>query len=153
MKQPTTTNNTQLQSTLVQDALGDVVSDFERTLEYSNHLSSHNINNNTPGNHSSFILLCKYFIVNFYFKDILHRVPSKSSVSSSSVSSCMDVLGSTNIPTRYTDFDAISVESNSGLSPKALKSIREQMALGLERMKELEEKVKIIPSLQVSYNS
>ncbi|XP_034939435.1 uncharacterized protein Kank isoform X2 [Chelonus insularis] len=49
-----------------------------------------------------------------------------------------------------TDFDAASIGSgNSNLSTGALQNIREQMAISLERMKELEEQVKIIPVLQV----
>lgn len=48
------------------------------------------------------------------------------------------------------DFDTVSIESSTcGLSPAALQNIREQMALSLERTKELEERVKLVPSLQV----
>lgn len=36
-----------------------------------------------------------------------------------------------------------------GLSPAALQKIREQMALSLERTKELEDQVKLIPTLKV----
>lgn len=68
---------------------------------------------------------------------------------SSSASGCM-LSGAI---CRNGEYDAIGIESTTGLSPKALKSIRERMALGLERMKELEEKVKIIPTLQVGYKS
>ncbi|XP_057319530.1 KN motif and ankyrin repeat domain-containing protein 1-like isoform X2 [Microplitis mediator] len=47
------------------------------------------------------------------------------------------------------DFDAASVGSgNSNLSAGALQNIREQMAMSLERMRELEEQVKAIPMLQ-----
>lgn len=38
---------------------------------------------------------------------------------------------------------------NCGLTPAALQNIREQMALSLERTKELEDQVKLIPSLKV----
>ncbi|XP_043281489.1 KN motif and ankyrin repeat domain-containing protein 2 isoform X2 [Venturia canescens] len=49
-----------------------------------------------------------------------------------------------------TDFDNASIGSgNSNLSTGALQSIREQMAVSLERMRELEEQVKAIPMLQV----
>lgn len=48
------------------------------------------------------------------------------------------------------DFDVASVGSAaSGLSTGTLQNIREQMAISLERMKELEEQVKLIPVLQV----
>ncbi|GAB1862835.1 KN motif and ankyrin repeat domain-containing protein 1 [Camponotus japonicus] len=48
------------------------------------------------------------------------------------------------------DSDNVSVGSgNSNLSTGALQNIREQMAVSLERMKELEEQVKAIPMLQV----
>ncbi|XP_050452036.1 KN motif and ankyrin repeat domain-containing protein 1 isoform X2 [Cataglyphis hispanica] len=48
------------------------------------------------------------------------------------------------------DSDNASVGSgNSNLSTGALQNIREQMAVSLERMKELEEQVKAIPMLQV----
>lgn len=49
------------------------------------------------------------------------------------------------------DFETNNVNSESsyGHSPANLHNIREQMALSLERTKELEEMVKIIPSLQV----
>lgn len=47
------------------------------------------------------------------------------------------------------DFDTISVES-CGLSPIALQNIREQMALSLERTKQLEDQVKQVPELKVS---
>lgn len=46
------------------------------------------------------------------------------------------------------DFDTVSIES-CGLSPAALQNIREQMALSLERTKELEDQVKLIPGLKV----
>ncbi|XP_015602478.2 KN motif and ankyrin repeat domain-containing protein 1 isoform X2 [Cephus cinctus] len=48
------------------------------------------------------------------------------------------------------DFDNASIGSgNSNLSTGALQNIREQMAASLERMKELEEQIKVIPMLQV----
>lgn len=46
------------------------------------------------------------------------------------------------------DFDA-GIDT-CGLTPAALQNIREQMALSLERMKELEDQVKLIPSLKVN---
>ncbi|XP_029674097.1 KN motif and ankyrin repeat domain-containing protein 2-like isoform X1 [Formica exsecta] len=52
--------------------------------------------------------------------------------------------------TQLADSDNASVGSgNSNLSTSALQNIREQMAVSLERMKELEEQVKAIPMLQV----
>lgn len=38
-----------------------------------------------------------------------------------------------------------------GLTPAALQNIREQMALSLERTKELEDQVRLIPSLKVRF--
>ena len=46
------------------------------------------------------------------------------------------------------DFDTASIESN-GLSLMTLQNIREQMALSLKRMKQLEEQVKFIPLLEM----
>ncbi|XP_011298490.1 KN motif and ankyrin repeat domain-containing protein 2 isoform X2 [Fopius arisanus] len=51
---------------------------------------------------------------------------------------------------RSMDFDNASIGSgNSNNSTGALQNIREQMAASLERMRELEEQVKVIPILQV----
>ncbi|XP_071442610.1 KN motif and ankyrin repeat domain-containing protein 2 [Hetaerina americana] len=49
------------------------------------------------------------------------------------------------------DSDGGSVGSNAsaGLNTEALQNIREQMAISLEKMKEMEEKLKLIPILQV----
>lgn len=44
---------------------------------------------------------------------------------------------------------ASEISNSSEISPAALQHIREQMALSLARMKDLEEQVKQIPSLQV----
>lgn len=84
------------------------------------------------------------------FLETFRRVPSVSSMSSASGSS-MTVLPSAADGAAGKDFDTISIES-CGLSPLALQNIREQMALSLERTKELEERVKMIPTLQVSCN-
>ncbi|RXG56061.1 hypothetical protein Avbf_06348 [Armadillidium vulgare] len=54
---------------------------------------------------------------------------------------------------RNQDFDTMSVTSAmSGVSTTTLQSIRDQMATGLSRLKELEEEVKGIPSLKVKIN-
>lgn len=117
-------------SSLIQDDLYEVVSDFERTLQRS---KGKKLSNNLPDVTA--------------VHETIHRAPSLSSMSSASGSS-MTVLPSVadtaNGPREY---DTISVESY-GLSPAALQNIREQMALSLERTKELEERVKLIPSLQ-----
>lgn len=47
------------------------------------------------------------------------------------------------------EFDMVSIES-CGLSPTALQKIREALALSLDRTKQLEYQVKLIPDLQVS---
>ncbi|KAK4871490.1 hypothetical protein RN001_015614 [Aquatica leii] len=116
------------QSSLMHDDLDEVVSDFERTLQRS---KTKKISNNLP---------------DVTVHDTIHRVPSISSMSSTSGSS-MTVLPSATEATSGREYDAISIES-FGLNPAALQNIREQMALSLERTKELEERVKLIPSLQ-----
>lgn len=73
----------------------------------------------------------------------IKRAPSISSISSASGSS-MTVIPDAN----SRDFDTVSIES-CGLSPLALQNIREQMALSLERTKQLEEQVKMVPQLKV----
>lgn len=50
------------------------------------------------------------------------------------------------------EFDMVSIES-CGLSPTALQKIREALALSLDRTKQLEYQVKLIPNLQVSFLS
>lgn len=77
--------------------------------------------------------------------DTLKRVPSNSSMSSVSGSSMTVLPETTN-----RDFDTVSIES-CGLSPLALQSIREQMAISLERTKLLEDQVKLIPQLKVCF--
>lgn len=50
------------------------------------------------------------------------------------------------------DNDRESVVSNgSEISTGALQSIREQMAISLNRMRHLEEQVKLVPQLQVGF--
>ncbi|KAF2885711.1 hypothetical protein ILUMI_20484 [Ignelater luminosus] len=133
-EEPSTLTRKQInikQSPLLQDGLEEAVSDFERTLQRSNKLS-----NNLPdvtAVHETF-----------------RRVPSTSSMSSASGSSMTVLPSTTDGATR--DYDVISIES-CGLSPAALQNIREQMALSLERTKELEERVKLIPSLQAQLSA
>lgn len=74
-------------------------------------------------------------------------VPPALSVSSTSGANVMVLPPSTDGPATR-DFDTSSVDS-CGLSPAALQNIREQMALSLERTKELEDQVKLIPKLKV----
>jgi len=87
-------------------------------------------------------------------------VSSVSSMSASSVSLTPIQNGSSQPITNHCtihdesglvqDFDVASVGSAaSGISTGTLQNIREQMAISLERMKELEEQVKQIPVLQV----
>lgn len=79
--------------------------------------------------------------------DNIRRVSSVSSMSSTSGSS-MTVLPTAQDGTRN-DFDTASIES-CFLSPTALQNIREQMALSLERTRQLEEQVRLLPQLKVS---
>lgn len=59
----------------------------------------------------------------------------------------MTVLPSTHDGTARHDFDTVTIES-CGMSPLALQKIREQMALSLERTKQLEDQVKLVPDLK-----
>ncbi|XP_065165706.1 KN motif and ankyrin repeat domain-containing protein 2 isoform X2 [Atheta coriaria] len=84
-----------------------------------------------------------------YYRAYTVRRSSMSSTSSSS----MTILHSAGEGPGK-DFDTVSIESSTcGLSPAALQNIREQMALSLERTKELEERVKLVPSLQAQIAS
>lgn len=77
--------------------------------------------------------------------DNIRRVPSISSISSASASSVTILPGD---GAMSKEFDSMSIESN-GLSPMTLQNIREQMAVSLKRMRQLEEQVKIIPILEM----
>lgn len=81
--------------------------------------------------------------------DNIRRVPSVSSMSSTSGSS-MTVLPTAQDATSRNDFDTASIES-CFLSPTALQNIREQMALSLERTRQLEEQVRLLPELKVNF--
>lgn len=70
-------------------------------------------------------------------------------MSSITSASSIAVLPSTNDLSTGKDFDTVSIES-CGLSPAALQNIREQMALSLERTRQLEDQILIIPKLKVS---
>ena len=78
--------------------------------------------------------------------ETIKRAPSTSSMSSASGSSMTVLPETTN-----RDFDTVSIES-CGLSPLALQSIREQMAISLERTRNLEDQVKLIPQLKVRFS-
>nr|XP_022914795.1 KN motif and ankyrin repeat domain-containing protein 1-like [Onthophagus taurus] len=115
-----------VQSPTVSSTLSDVVFDFEKTLQRT--ANKNVLSSNLP--------------------DVtavtgIHRSPSVSSLSTSTTSASSLTI----LPYEQKDFDAISLESN-GLSPAALQNIREQMALSLKRMKQLEEQVKTIPVLK-----
>ncbi|XP_056646149.1 uncharacterized protein LOC130451264 isoform X1 [Diorhabda sublineata] len=60
----------------------------------------------------------------------------------------MTVLPSAHDGTARHDFDTATIET-CGMSPLALQKIREQMALSLERTKQLEDQVKLVPDLKV----
>jgi ankyrin repeat protein len=112
-----------------QDAFDDAVSDFERTLQRSKNKLSNNLPDVTA------------------VSETIKRVPSNSSMSSASGSSMTVLPEATN-----RDFDTVSIES-CGLSSLALQSIREQMAISLERTKLLEDQVKLIPQLKDQLSS
>ncbi|XP_060516365.1 uncharacterized protein LOC132695849 isoform X2 [Cylas formicarius] len=109
------------------DDFDDAVSDFERALQRSKNKLSNNLPDVTAVSAS------------------LRRVPSTSSLSSTSES--VRVLPINNDGIAKVEFDSVSVES-CGLSPMALQNIREALALSLERTKELENRVRLIPELQ-----
>ncbi|XP_044256922.1 KN motif and ankyrin repeat domain-containing protein 2-like [Tribolium madens] len=112
-----------------QDAFDDAISDFERTLQRSKNKLYNNLPDVTA------------------VSETIKRVPSNSSMSSVSGSSMTVLPETTN-----RDFDTVSIES-CGLSPLALQSIREQMAISLERTKLLEDQVKLIPQLKEQLSS
>lgn len=110
------------------DSFADAISDFERTLQRSKNKLSNNLPDVTA------------------VSDNIRRVPSVSSMSSTSGSS-MTVLPTAQDGTSRNDFDTASIES-CFLSPTALQNIREQMALSLERTRQLEEQVRLLPELK-----
>ncbi|XP_012264632.2 uncharacterized protein LOC105690991 isoform X1 [Athalia rosae] len=99
--------------------ISDVVGDFEATLRRSSRPS----------------------------KTTNHRDNGERNIDSCVSSTPVQNAPQSDIPA---DFDSASIGSgNSNLSTGALQNIREQMALALERMRDLEEQVKAIPMLQV----
>ncbi|XP_050314629.1 uncharacterized protein LOC126749060 isoform X2 [Anthonomus grandis grandis] len=98
----------------------DAVSDFEKALQRSKKKLSNNLPDVTA------------------VSDHMCRVPSIGSLSLRS--ECLPNLPSNQL-------DAVSTES-FGLSPMALQTIRDALALSLERTKQLENEVKHIPGLQ-----
>lgn len=106
---------------------------------------------------------------------ILERTDSSSSVASDasfssqasfpSIRKVMPSITASQIEANMAEIDARERKDSSGsssfsqgssnlssMSPKQLEAIREQMALGLKGMRELEEKAKAIPVLQVKIN-
>nr|XP_023014513.1 KN motif and ankyrin repeat domain-containing protein 2 isoform X1 [Leptinotarsa decemlineata] len=122
---PLNSNTQQSKYAYTSDGFDDAVSDFERTL----HRSKDTLSNNLPDVTA--------------VSGILQRGLSISSDSSSSDSSNAALPITHMVPTKD-DFD----EDTYGLSPLALQNIREQMALSLERTRELEEQVKLLPELE-----
>ncbi|GJQ67460.1 hypothetical protein Trydic_g5119 [Trypoxylus dichotomus] len=117
---------------LIQDTtLNEAVSDFERTFQRSKVSHPNNLPDVTA------------------VSENIRRVPSISSISSTSASSVTILPEDGAMPK---EFDSVSIESN-GLSPMTLQSIREQMAVSLKRMRQLEEQVKIIPILEVQLSA
>ncbi|ERL86182.1 hypothetical protein D910_03595 [Dendroctonus ponderosae] len=106
------------------DGFDDAVSDFERALQRSKHKLPHNLPDVTA------------------VSENLRRL---SSVSPTSVSTPL-LSTNQNAPLK-SQFDMGNIES-CGLSPAALQNIREALALSLDRMKQLEFQVKLIPDLQ-----
>lgn len=103
----------------VQDAFDNAVCDFEKTLQHSNN------------------------------KLVVNNLPDVTAVSTSSPS-----ISVNNISNKATvvnmDFESSTNDQFGGLlSPLTLTNIRKQMALSLERTKQLEDQVKLIPDLKV----
>ncbi|CAG9816689.1 unnamed protein product [Phaedon cochleariae] len=100
------------------DGFDDAVFDFERALQRSKNKLSNNL-------------------------------PDVTAVSASgkTVTAMPTAHDGLTLATKQHDFDAVSIES-CGMSPLALQNIREQMALSLERTKQLEDQVKLLPELK-----
>lgn len=100
--------------------------------EYPQQLDYNNCNSDNDQEFSWFSLLCT---------ENARRVPSASG-------GTMTVLPSAHDGPRRHDFDGAGFEL-TGMGPMALQNIREQMALSLERTKQLEDQVKLVPELKV----
>lgn len=79
-------------------------------------------------------------------KEFLPAEITGPSQSAPAVSNSTMLPSSTRDSSNPREFDTFE---SCGLSPAALQKIREQMALSLERTRELEEQVKLIPTLKV----
>ncbi|KAK6620193.1 hypothetical protein RUM44_006594 [Polyplax serrata] len=65
-----------------------------------------------------------------------------------------EVSPASNDMSPFVDFEMMSMyNSGGGTSPGPLQNIREQMAISLKRMRELEEKVKLIPTLEIKVDT
>ncbi|XP_018334551.1 uncharacterized protein LOC108743474 isoform X2 [Agrilus planipennis] len=117
---------------LISDALDEVVSDFEKTWN-----RSHKVLTNLPD----------VTAVN----DTIYHAPSISSISSNSGSFMVLPTASEDAASNH-DYDMFNIDS-VGLNPAALQNIRDQVAISLERTKELEERVKLIPKLQLELHN
>ncbi|CAG9828437.1 unnamed protein product [Diabrotica balteata] len=108
------------------DGFDDAVSDFERTLQRSKKKVSSNLPDVTAVSEHS------------------RRVASASGQT-------MPVLPTTHDEVARHDFDTVTIDSY-GMSPLALQKIREQMALSLERTKQLEDQIKTMHKLEEELN-
>ncbi|XP_063218867.1 uncharacterized protein LOC134529085 [Bacillus rossius redtenbacheri] len=148
---------------IVQDALHGAVQDFQETLERAQNAASADKALFMPAN-GEIEEKYSFSAGTSPEMDVCATVikHSESVMSLSSVgTSCSPAYTNREVPdgiifralqvtSPVNDYDASSLTSAaSGLSAVALQNIREQMALSLKRMKELEEQVKLIPVLQV----
>lgn len=99
------------------------------------------VNNNNNNKKKSY-----YILVSFLFTDGVCLASTKSPMP---LTTNMTVAPPSTDATVARDFDNANIEF-CGLTPAALQNIRTQMALSLERTKELEDQVKMIPVLRVS---
>lgn len=126
LSKTTKTSTTTTKFPFLADGFDDAVSDFERTLQRSKNKLSNNLPDVTAVSENA------------------RRVPSASG-------GTMTVLPSAHDGPRRHDFDGAGFEL-TGMGPMALQNIREQMALSLERTKQLEDQVKLVPELKDQVN-
>ncbi|KAF4523385.1 hypothetical protein B566_EDAN013467 [Ephemera danica] len=152
---PPTTDSANPNAAIFRDALHKAVLDFEETLQRSKRRPSiHDVSDGfydiSPVHHESSLL-------------IEHLQPLRRSLSASSVASSLSGGSSVALaPNRSvlhpgslaaataldSDVASIAGSATSGVSTGALQNIREQMAKSLEKMREMEERIKLIPVLQ-----
>ncbi|XP_037044610.1 uncharacterized protein LOC119080396 isoform X1 [Bradysia coprophila] len=158
-----TQNNTRARSEFVRDALEDVCDDFERTLErtkskrrgqrsYSDNYDFGDrfdeIDMTMYDNVDACITSNKHYNHNGAYEKHTKPVSPVYQKPNRDFKTLVELSPTHSIPSnRETDRESIA-SNGSEVSTGALQNIREQMALSLKRMRDLEEQVKIVPVLQ-----